>query len=447
MIYIKRILASLTILMIGNYFWLNYFFGLSTTIYWIEVIVGIGFYVLYSIIPQVFTGRKTKHMSFRMKVLYGGCDLLSVSAYSLIIQVILSLIVYRYSPIEVTLINSILCGVLLFLLAFQGGLRLLLLSKQIKVFRKILLLLIWWIPIINVIYISKITRVARLECEVETFLKEMDEVRIENKVCETKYPVLMVHGVFFRDWQYFNYWGRIPKELMRNGADVHYGRQQSALSIEKSACELKEHLKLILEKTGAKKVNIIAHSKGGLDARYAISKLGMAPFVASLTTINTPHRGCKWADILLEKLPGSFVNRVAGRYNKIFKKMGDAGPDFIEAVEDLTWKRAQKFNKEVLDSPNILYQSVMSKMKSAGSAKFPLNLAYRIIWHYQREENDGLVPISSGKWGDYRGLLTGSTKRGISHADMIDLGRENIPGFEVRNYYVNLIKDLKEKGY
>ena len=29
----------------------------------------------------------------------------------------------------------------------------------------------------------------------------------------------MVHGVFFRDFRYFNYWGRIPKELKRHGAE------------------------------------------------------------------------------------------------------------------------------------------------------------------------------------------------------------------------------------
>ena len=30
---------------------------------------------------------------------------------------------------------------------------------------------------------------------------------------------------------------------------------------------------------------------------------------------------------------------------------------------------------------------------------------------------------------------------------MIDLNRENIEGFDVREFYVNLVKDLKEKGF
>lgn len=37
-------------------------------------------------------------------------------------------------------------------------------------------------------------------------------------------------------------------------------------------------------------------------------------------------------------------------------------------------------------------------------------------------------------------------KRGISHGDMIDLNRENIKDFDVREYYVMLVNRLKEKG-
>ena len=45
------------------------------------------------------------------------------------------------------------------------------------------------------------------------------------------------------------------------------------------------------------KVNIIAHSLGGLDARQMLTHLGMGSRVASLTTVGTPHRGtwCIWS--------------------------------------------------------------------------------------------------------------------------------------------------------
>ena len=62
--------------------------------------------------------------------------------------------------------------------------------------------------------------------------------RAESEICKTKYPILLVHGVFFRDFRYVNYWGRIPKELQRNGATVYYGQQQSAAAVEDSGREL-----------------------------------------------------------------------------------------------------------------------------------------------------------------------------------------------------------------
>ena len=87
------------------------------------------------------------------------------------------------------------------------------------------------------------------------------------------------------------FWGRIPKELRRNGATAYYGQQQSAAAVEDSGKELAERIRQIVETTGCEKVNIIAHSKGGLDSRAAIAHAGCAPYVATLTTINTPPPG------------------------------------------------------------------------------------------------------------------------------------------------------------
>jgi len=49
-------------------------------------------------------------------------------------------------------------------------------------------------------------------------------------------------------------------------------------------------------------------------------------------------------------------------------------------------------------------------------------------------------------WGQYLGYLKVDGKRGISHGDMIDLNRENIRGFDVREFYIDLIKGLRERG-
>ena len=52
----------------------------------------------------------------------------------------------------------------------------------------------------------------------------------------------------------------------------------------------------------------------------------------------------------------------------------------------------------------------------------------------------------SFRWGERYDFLTVEGKRGISHGDMIDLNRENIPGFDVREYYVQLVSGLRQRG-
>lgn len=110
----------------------------------------------------------------------------------------------------------------------------------------------------------------------------LNQIRAESQICATKYPLLLVHGVFFRDFRFFNYWGRIPYALKQNGAVVYYGSQQSAASVADCGQELARRIREITQQTGCEKVNIIAHSKGGLDSRYAISACEMAPMLLLL---------------------------------------------------------------------------------------------------------------------------------------------------------------------
>ena len=52
----------------------------------------------------------------------------------------------------------------------------------------------------------------------------------------------------------------------------------------------------------------------------------------------------------------------------------------------------------------------------------------------------------SFKWGEDYTFLENKKRCGISHGDMIDLNRENIAGFDVREFYVELVAGLKNKG-
>lgn len=375
-----------------------------------------------------------------------GCQLIKHSGIAAVAEIfILWLYFSRISPGPVNVVFSIIFPVIFIAITlFCGIIRISVSSKQVKITNHIALIMFWWLPVVNIFLFRKFYKTGKHEFIFESDKTELENARAQNEICKTRYPILMVHGIFFRDWQYLNYWGRIPVSLIRNGAQIYYGNQQSASSIERSAGELRDRILEVIRETGAEKVNIIAHSKGGLDSRYAISHLGMDKYVASLTTINTPHEGCDMVDFLLQKFPQPVVDFITNKYNRIFTKLGDDQPDFISGVKDLSAEKAKEFNEKTPDSPHVRYSSYMSVMSSWRSAGLPLNIGYLLI-NKLNGANDGLVYAESAKHGEFT-LIKAPGRRGISHGDVIDLFRENIDGYDVREFYVNIVSSLKEQG-
>ncbi len=342
-----------------------------------------------------------------------------------------------------TIIIDIVAGNLIF---WNGIIRVYVTSKQIGLKWRLIGILCGMIPVAHLIALGYIIKLTHREYKDESTRYYLNEKRRGDQICATKYPILMVHGVFFRDYKNFNYWGRVPADLETNGATIYYGNQESARSIDDSGKQLASRIKEIVEQTGCGKVNIIAHSKGGLDSRAAVSLFGMAPYVASLTTVNTPHRGCQFADYLLGKAPQGLKNTVAAQYNAALRKVGDKNPDFIAAVTDLTSEAAKAFNERCPDADGVYYQSIGSKSVRAESGRFPLNLSYHLV-NYFDGPNDGLVSLPSMKWGADFTFVSPRKNRGITHGDMIDLLRENIDGFDVRETYVDIVSGLKKRGF
>ena len=337
-----------------------------------------------------------------------------------------------------------------FIIFWIGIIMVYLTSVQLGIKMRIIGIVCGMIPIAHLIALSAIIRITGKEARFEKKKLKLNKKRRDQQICKTKYPILMVHGVFFRDSKYLNYWGRIPKELSQNGATIYYGEHQSAAAVTDSAKELAARIRQIVEETGCEKVNVIAHSKGGLDIKTALVTTDIAPCVASITTINTPHRGCEFADYLMGKAPQGLKNKVASVYNSTLKKLGDDNPDFISAVTDLTashcaenWIETGAFD---YDAAGIFTQSFGSILKKSGSGAFPLNFSYLFVKNFDGP-NDGLVGEPSFHWGSRYTLLTPPEKRGISHGDMIDLNRENIRGFDVREFYVGVVADLKNRGF
>ncbi len=274
---------------------------------------------------------------------------------------------------------------------------------------------------------------------------------MENKDRSTKYPILMVHGVGFRDLKWPLYWGRIPAALASTGSVLFYGQQDCWARIEDNAKTIKARIRQILDETNSDKLNIIAHSKGGLEARMVASSLGMGEYIASITTIGTPHRGSKTIDKLL-KAPDSLFNIASFAVDNWIGLIGDTKPNFYAVCRDFSTEYAESFNKENPDVPGIFYQSFAGIMRTPLS-DINLSTANAVIKMIEGE-NDGLVSVESAKWGESFTLLTGRTNRGVSHYDEIDFRRSPLSSkrsgdgiADICDVYKAIVKDLADRGF
>ena len=439
--YFTILLNSIVLFLVSNFYILNkaYYFKISV-VFTILVVVFI------NIFPSLFT---KKLLDEKLKKIRNGYRLLIMFLINIFLDVLLYTISFFYYNVEVKLLlnNLISLIIILNIVFWNGMIRVYLFSKQLGIRYRLVGFLLGLIPIAHLVMLVLIIKVCKEEVNFENDKIKTDLSRKSDEVCKTKYPLLLVHGIFFRDFELLNYWGRIPDELIKNGATIYYGNHSSSLSVKDSAEELASRITEIVEKTGCEKVNIIAHSKGGLDSRYAISNLGMDKYVASLSMINTPNHGCVFAEYLLNKVPEGMKNKIASGYNFSLKKLGDKDPDFIAGVSDLTFSRVEELNKDMKQSNSVYYKTYGSVLKKATSGRFPLNLTNNFVKLFD-SKNDGLVGIESFPIENSEFTLIESPyRRGISHGDVIDLNRENIKGFDVREFYVNLVKELKNKGF
>lgn len=264
--------------------------------------------------------------------------------------------------------------------------------------------------------------------------------------CSTKYPIILLHGLAYRDdMQCVASWGRIPARLRAAGCNVFLGAPEACCSIQANAEMLCERVAAILTEAGADKVNLIGHSKGGLEARYAVSKLGLSEWVASVTTICTPHHGTCLADVATAQLPSDIAlqGQTIGFLSRL---VGDRNPRSVPCLWELTRTSMEKFNRDVPDNPHVYYQSFGTTMKRVTDDPL-FAMSYEIL-HRHDGENDGMVAATSCRWTNFRGIIpTRVAGEGISHLEITDFRQKDVAGGDIPGVYVDIVRDLKKRGY
>lgn len=289
------------------------------------------------------------------------------------------------------------------------------------------------------------------------------------------WPVILVHGFSgFNSLGPLDYFFRVLDTLADQGETQVYAPAIPPYnSVEDRAPFLALAIDDVLARTNAAKVHLIAHSQGGLDARYVISVLGYDDRVATLTTVATPHRGTPLADYVLD-LPENSLDPVAVVLAWLIGALdspdaqaggGDDNPgwrnDMDASALSLASVTRETYNHQHPDAPGVPIFSVaaVSNLRRANSicdqgewgplrrvdSMEPLLVATAAVlsgWNpFDPIPNDGVVPTGSMVWGEFLGCVP------ADHFDEVgqiaDLLPHLLSGFDHLALYRDLVGRIR----
>jgi len=289
---------------------------------------------------------------------------------------------------------------------------------------------------------------------------------------KTHYPVILLHGYGGSDRLLgLNNVAR----AMRADGYVAYNPAVPPYNTPKECAKvLSTFVDRVLEATGAEKVNLVAHSYGGLVVRSLVSEHGYGDRVASISTVGTPHRGTLVGDYSLKVFDADAFRdssealaRWLGR--RVTTEELASNQDLIGTVTALSEKNATAMNRAMPNDSRVYYQSWAgvsarvgigdSEDKTACEGKLSgktdkmnaLLLSSSLIAGHglgiqsSFRPNDGLVTVESAKWGNFRGCIRADHIDEMSGLD--GKPTRNDAGFYAPEFYEQIADELNGKGF
>jgi triacylglycerol lipase len=281
------------------------------------------------------------------------------------------------------------------------------------------------------------------------------------------YPFILHHGFFgFSGLGPINYYFQVASTLRAAGETVVEAQVDPFNSSEIRAVDLATIIDETLASTGACKVNLIAHSQGGLDARVVVGSLGYGDRIASIVTVSTPHRGTAVADVVLRIAPGwsrPILDFFAYLLGRVLSDASDSA-SLVASLGSLTEDNVAAFDAANPDDPRVAFYSVAGRSNmdrgtsecagslwpnpSARDALDPLLTATGTFLRgsvFSPTPNDGLVTVESAKWGTFLTCIP------ADHFDEIGQIAHVVPdpssGWDHVAFYEQLVAFIRAEGY
>lgn len=174
-------------------------------------------------------------------------------------------------------------------------------------------------------------------------------------------PIILIHG-YAEDSSVWDEWlGWMDENGLNNAYPVTFSNDDRCGSVEEHSHELSSIVDSILNDTGSDRVNMIAHSKGGLDARWYISENPNK--VSSLIMIATPNTGT----------PAAYMDLTTCSFE------GGAGLEDLQPDSEAT---------QAADQPDTDYYTIAGNYSNPCAIVIHRYICYLV-------ENDGLVTVDS----------------------------------------------------
>lgn len=278
-----------------------------------------------------------------------------------------------------------------------------------------------------------------------TLLKRFElKVYPQPELLQLNYPVFMCHG--------YGAIGSVIKsgpmhdpcmEIRTHGVAAIAPNIVPYARIETRAENWVELIEKFCNDQGYEKVNVVAHSMGGLDMRCALTNLGVADKVESLTTLATPHHGSSLADLVL-KTPELVMEKLS----EMFDWFGDnmypkTKSDALGSLEQLTCSYMQDtFNPNHPDVDGVSYYSYSAAVGKGTKHSINPVLKFQNNQIFDKEgENDAFVSVESAKWGTHLKTVP------LSHLAQMHLQMNKETQAIYQNFWLNTLKVLAKNGH
>jgi triacylglycerol esterase/lipase EstA (alpha/beta hydrolase family) len=265
----------------------------------------------------------------------------------------------------------------------------------------------------------------------------------------TRYPVVMVHGFFgFENVGPIEYFWKVKDTLGPKGYDIHISVTDAFNSTEKRGVQLAANISAAIEKTFAEKVNVVAHSQGGLDTRYIISGLGYAEKVGMLNMVASPHRGTAIADAIVSDPTGigaPLLNAIGVIFGAVLTGP-EAQQNMMASMNALTTWNMKKFNELYPDDPRVKYRSWAGKSCYSWESGCvnPVNVYLMPTFQYLRGamgDNDGIVGSDSCVWTGFQDYIN------ADHFDEVGQLLGATGAFDHLAFYTLVFDTMRAAGY